>query len=57
MMWNKTITDFVRRMRSFGTNVKSVLLDQEKLVSGVGNWVADEVLYQAGITLQPNARN
>ena len=50
MMWNKTIpTDFVRRMRSFSTNVKSVLLDQEKLVSGVGNWVADEVLYQAGI--------
>jgi len=26
-----------------------VLLDQGKLVCGVGNWVADEVLYQAGV--------
>ncbi len=27
--------------------IKSLLLDQEQLVSGVGNWVADEVLFQA----------
>ena len=26
-----------------------MLLDQGKLVCGVGNWVADEVLYQAGV--------
>jgi formamidopyrimidine-DNA glycosylase len=29
--------------------IKALLLDQEKLVCGVGNWVADEVLYQAKI--------
>ena len=29
--------------------VKALLLDQNKLLCGVGNWVADEVLYQAGI--------
>lgn len=29
--------------------IKSLLLDQSKLVCGIGNWVADEVLYQAGI--------
>ena len=49
-MWNKTVpSDFVSKLQSFRTSVKSVLLDQEKLVSGVGNWVADEVLYQSGI--------
>jgi formamidopyrimidine-DNA glycosylase len=29
--------------------IKSLLLDQTKLVCGIGNWVADEVLYQAGM--------
>lgn len=29
--------------------VKALLLNQERVVSGVGNWVADEVLYQAKI--------
>lgn len=29
--------------------IKTTLLDQKKAVSGVGNWVADEVLYQSGI--------
>lgn len=29
--------------------IKAILLDQEFLFSGVGNWIADEVLYQAGI--------
>mmetsp|Transcript_96172 Transcript_96172/g.200899 ORF Transcript_96172/g.200899 Transcript_96172/m.200899 type:complete len:372 (-) Transcript_96172:269-1384(-) len=29
--------------------VKALLLDQSKLVCGVGNWVADEVLHKAGI--------
>eukprot|EP00192_Tetraselmis_astigmatica_P012376 CAMPEP_0117662742 /NCGR_PEP_ID=MMETSP0804-20121206/8212_1 /TAXON_ID=1074897 /ORGANISM="Tetraselmis astigmatica, Strain CCMP880" /LENGTH=408 /DNA_ID=CAMNT_0005469655 /DNA_START=74 /DNA_END=1303 /DNA_ORIENTATION=+ len=27
--------------------LKALLLDQKKLVSGIGNWIADEVLYQA----------
>jgi formamidopyrimidine-DNA glycosylase len=30
-------------------NIKTLLLDQKRVVSGVGNWVADEVLYQTGI--------
>lgn len=29
--------------------IKAVLLDQKRAVSGVGNWVADEVLYQCQI--------
>lgn len=29
--------------------IKSLLLDQRAAVSGVGNWVADEVLYQSAI--------
>lgn len=29
--------------------IKAVLLDQERVVSGVGNWVADEVLFQSAI--------
>ena len=29
--------------------IKSALLDQEKLCCGIGNWVADEVLYQSNI--------
>lgn len=32
-----------------GLPVKAALLDQNKIVSGVGNWVADEVLYQAKV--------
>lgn len=32
-----------------GGSVKARLLDQAAVISGVGNWVADEVLYQAGI--------
>ena len=38
-----------------GTNVKSLLLDQS-FAAGVGNWIADEALYQAGIApLRPAA--
>lgn len=40
---------FIRGIQRMTPNIKSVLLDQEKVVSGVGNWVADEVLYQSGI--------
>ena len=39
-------TDFLAGTSSV---IKALLLDQNKLVSGVGNWVADEVLFQAGI--------
>ena len=39
------------RAKLAGTScvVKALLLDQNKLVSGVGNWVADEVLFRAAI--------
>ena len=36
-------------LQNYNTSLKAVLLDQEKIVCGVGNWVADEVCYQAGI--------
>lgn len=39
---------FAARLSGRSGLVKSVLLDQG-FVSGVGNWIADEVLYQAGI--------
>jgi len=34
---------------NYSTCIKSVMLDQKKVVAGIGNWVADEVLYQAKI--------
>ena len=40
-----TLADALARRRA---PIKSVLLDQA-LFAGVGNWVADEVLYQAGL--------
>lgn len=40
--------EFERRLRARRGNVKGVLLDQ-RFAAGVGNWIADEVLYQAGI--------
>ncbi|KAK3682601.1 hypothetical protein B0T22DRAFT_289678 [Podospora appendiculata] len=39
--------DFLKkRMRSRHVPIKALLLDQS-VISGIGNWVADEVLYQA----------
>ena len=39
---------FSDMLRARSANVKSLLLDQS-FAAGVGNWIADEVLYQAGI--------
>lgn len=39
---------FARQLRARSTAVKNVLMDQ-KFSAGVGNWIADEVLYQARI--------
>lgn len=39
---------FVRLLRKRSAIVKSLLLDQS-FAAGVGNWIADEVLFQAGI--------
>jgi len=40
--------EFRRRFSRRKTAVKALLLDQQ-FAAGVGNWIADEVLYQAGI--------
>ena len=36
-------------LKRTGKTIKALLLDQSALVSGVGNWVADEILFQSGI--------
>ncbi|KAG8466180.1 hypothetical protein KFE25_001936 [Diacronema lutheri] len=41
--------EFARMLARPTTSIKAALLDQSRLVCGVGNWVADEVLYQARI--------
>ena len=35
--------DFVAGIRKSAAPIKAALLDQQRLVSGVGNWIADEV--------------
>ena len=40
---------FLDKLQTLSGCIKAALLDQEKLVSGIGNWIADEVLYQTGI--------
>ena len=40
---------FGAKLASSSSVIKAMLLDQNKLISGVGNWVADEVLFQAAI--------
>jgi formamidopyrimidine-DNA glycosylase len=39
---------FWRRLEGRSVTLKGVLLDQ-RVAAGVGNWIADEVLYQAGL--------
>jgi formamidopyrimidine-DNA glycosylase len=36
----------VEKLAGKSMGIKAMLLDQKRIVSGVGNWVADEVLYQ-----------
>lgn len=43
-----TPADFTRRLLGRAAPVKAVLLDQS-FAAGVGNWIADEVLYQSRI--------
>ena len=35
--------------QAYSTSIKALLLDQEKVFCGIGNYLADEVLYQSGI--------
>jgi len=46
---------FANALRARAAPVKAVLLDQG-FAAGVGNWIADEVLYQAGIDPRRRAR-
>ncbi|XP_047337966.1 formamidopyrimidine-DNA glycosylase isoform X2 [Impatiens glandulifera] len=43
-----TVDDFIHSLSKFKKDIKTVILDQ-KFISGIGNWIADEVLYQARI--------
>lgn len=43
------VTAMCARLSSTTAVIKALLLDQNKLLSGVGNWVADEVLFHSGI--------
>ena len=43
-----TTRAFAELMRGRSAPIKAVLLDQS-VAAGVGNWIADEVLYQAGV--------
>ena len=44
-----TAEETCAKLRGVATPIKAVLLDQSRLVCGVGNWVADETLYQARV--------
>lgn len=41
--------DLLEKFRTINCPIKSLLLDQNKVFCGIGNWLADEILYQAGI--------
>ena len=40
---------FVTALRPLSSAIKAALLDQSRVVSGVGNWMADEICYQARV--------
>ena len=44
-----SIPYFRSELLKYNTPIKSALLDQEKIFCGIGNWIADEVLYQSKI--------
>ena len=43
------VEDFCAKLSGVNAPIKAVLLDQKRVVCGVGNWIADEILYQTGI--------
>jgi len=48
------VEDLASGLQTKSSNIKAVLLDQNAVVSGIGNWCVDDVLYHAGIA--PAAR-
>jgi len=55
-MWLEpwSVEQLAKRLHGRSAPIKALLLDQT-LFCGVGNWIADEVLYQAGIAPQRHA--
>lgn len=43
-----SVAEFTTSLRRYRRPIKALLIDQG-ILSGIGNWVADEVLYQASI--------
>eukprot|EP00605_Chrysophyceae_sp_TOSAG23-4_P000176 GSChrysophyteH1.ASY1.ANO1.210.1 assembled CDS len=43
------LPSFADYLSKTSTNIKTTLLDQERICCGIGNWIADEVLYQSQI--------
>jgi len=41
--------DFTKALTKYSAPIKAVLLDQNKIVAGVGNYIVDECLYQSRI--------
>ena len=41
--------DFPAQLKKYTTPIKALLLDQEAVLCGIGNYLADEVLYQSAI--------
>ena len=39
----------VAKLSNQRKGIKAILLDQREVISGIGNWVADEVLYRSSI--------
>ena len=46
---SENTVDIIAKIEGQSLGIKALLLDQKRAVSGVGNWVADEVLYQTAI--------
>eukprot|EP01038_Epipyxis_sp_PR26KG_P006655 gene6655-9136_t len=43
------------KLSHYNCSIKSLLLDQEKVFCGIGNWIADEILYQSSIHPETNS--
>jgi formamidopyrimidine-DNA glycosylase len=44
-----SVATFIERVGKKSCTIKSLLLDQKDVVAGIGNWIADEVLFHARI--------
>jgi formamidopyrimidine-DNA glycosylase len=44
-----SLNTFITSIRKKSTAIKALLLDQNAIASGIGNWIIDEVLYQSAI--------